>query len=77
MRQPSRTYASAALDEMYPERVELDPDLAWVDEEIRKCQEGSPSFWNQPDLQPDMAAMRKARLERLQGIRRRMVGGDL
>jgi hypothetical protein len=82
-----RTYAGIALDELAeatrrhgravadlpPDDPEVDEDLAWVDHEIWKCEEGPrlPAFDT-----PAMNKARNERLVRLRHMRARLLGEE-
>lgn len=50
---------------------EEDEDLAWVDREIARCEEGPRSIHQDT---PEMALLRNERLERLKKMRKRLMG---
>jgi hypothetical protein len=57
-----------------PVEEEPDEDLAWVDREIRRCEDGPRSIHQDT---PEMAELRNERLERLRRIRARLVEGEI
>jgi hypothetical protein len=53
-----------------------DEDLAWLDERIQRADEGLKHPFT-PENSPDMEAARLEYLERLKGMRARLVEGEL
>jgi hypothetical protein len=67
-----RTYIDVGLDGKYLlEPDEVDEDLAWVEREIRKCEDG-PRFSTFDN--PEMNRIRNERLERLRKMRSKLLG---
>jgi hypothetical protein len=56
-----------------PREQEGDEDLAWVDREIRRCEDGPKLAPHTPEIM----AERNERLERLRKIRARLVEGEI
>jgi hypothetical protein len=56
------------------EKEQVDEDLAWIDEKIRRAEEGPP---NTAAESPDMLAARWEYVERLKRVRARMVEGEI
>lgn len=52
---------------------DIDPDLAWVEREIRKCEDGPRSVHQDT---PEMARLRNDRLARLKAMRARLLGEE-
>jgi hypothetical protein len=72
-----RTYVGVALDEQAQRetakfRDTIDPDLEWVEKEIRRCEDGPRRA---PDT-PAIMRIRNERLTRLNALRARLLGEE-